>query len=58
MFKYPMAQRILDTKHPFKGWVLDDAGYEMKSGSIQPVTPTPQQSAVIAEKSAEEEPKG
>ncbi len=33
-FDFDHAQRILDVKHPQKGWVLKDSLYKMEKGKI------------------------
>lgn len=36
-FDNEQAQRMLDVKHPQKGWVLKDEAYKMEKGKIVPV---------------------
>lgn len=33
-FEIEYAQRILDVKHPMKGWKLQDSDYKMEKGKI------------------------
>ena len=51
-----LAQRMLNVKHPQKGWKLEDPAYKMVGGKIEPVTATPAQATLVTQEMLDKNP--